>query len=229
MQIDLTNPTQRTPCILVLDASTSMTTVEVGGNGGQSRMQLLNEGIKTFAKELHGDPIALSRVQVAAVNVGGPLGAPRVFMDWTDAASFGPFEMSAAGNTPLGEAVSVALQAIEAQKAFLKEQGISYTRPWLMVFTDGEPTDSSATWEATCEAVRKAEATGKVEVFPIAVGQADLNKLSELAARPPIAMNAVRFHEFFVWLSASLGQIARSGPGARVDLPPIDPWASVRL
>lgn len=226
MQIDLTNPTQRTPCVLVLDASTSMGSVE---NGGQSRMQLLNEGIKTFAEALREDPIALSRVQVAAVNVGGPLGMPKVFMDWTDAASFGPFEMSAAGDTPLGEAVSVALQTIEAQKAFLKGHGISYTRPWLMVFTDGEPTDISATWQAACEAVRAAEANGKVEVFPIAVGRANLNKLSELAARPPIAMNAVRFREFFVWLSASLGQIARSVPGARVDLPSTDPWASVRL
>lgn len=229
MQIDLTNPTQRTPCVLVLDASTSMSSVEVSGSGGKSRIQLLNEGIKTFATALHEDHIALSRVQVAAVNVGGPLGRPKVFMDWTDAASFGPFEMTAAGDTPLGEAVSTALQAIESQKAFLKEQGISYTRPWLMVFTDGEPTDSSATWETTCEAVRRAEASGKVEIFPIAIGQANVAKLSELAARPPIAMNAVRFHEFFVWLSASLGQIARSVPGARVDLPPTDPWASVRL
>ena len=42
-------------------------------------------------------------------------------------------------------------------------------------------------------------------------------------------MSAVRFREFFVWLSSSLGQMARSVPGAKVNLPSTDPWASVRL
>jgi len=223
--IDFTNLTQRTPCALVLDASGSMGIQEGGGR----RIDLLNQGIEAFCNALKDDQVALSRVQVAAINVGGPLGAPRVFMDWTDASEFGPFEMMPENDTPLGEAVSVALEAIELQKTTLRQHGISYTRPWLMVLTDGTPTDAPNVWNRACAELRKAEADRKVEVFLVGVGQADMRKLSELAVRPPLAMNAVRFREFFVWLSASLGQIARSVPGARVDLPPTDPWASVKL
>lgn len=223
--IDFTNLTQRTPCALVLDASGSMSTQE----GGKRRIDLLNQGIEAFCNALQEDQVASSRVQVAAINVGGPLGAPRLFMDWTDASEFGPFEMTPENDTPLGEAVSLALAAIELQKNTLRQHGISYTRPWLMVLTDGSPTDAANVWAQACAELRKAEAERKVEVFLVGVGQADMHKLSELAARPPLAMNAVRFREFFVWLSASLGQIARSIPGARVDLPPTDPWASVKL
>jgi uncharacterized protein YegL len=223
--IDFTNLTQRTPCALILDASFSMTTLE----GGRRRIDLLNEGIAAFSNALKEDLVALSRVQIAAINVGGPLGTPRVFMDWTDASEFGPFQMTAGQDTPLGEAVSIALDAIELQKNTLRQNGISYTRPWLMVLTDGAPTDAASVWRQACVALRAAEADRKVEVFLVGVGQADMVKLSELAVRPPLAMSAVRFREFFVWLSASLGQIARSVPGARVDLPPNDPWASVKL
>jgi len=39
------NPNQRTPCLLILDASGSMDTV---GASGKSRIQALNEGIKAL-------------------------------------------------------------------------------------------------------------------------------------------------------------------------------------
>lgn len=226
MSMDINNPSQRTPCLLILDASASMQTREPDG---RTRIGLLNDGLRAFHSALLSDPIALARVQIAAVNAGGPIGMPRFFMDWTDASEFEPFEMMAESDTPLGEALLVALDGLDAHKSELRRNGISYTRPWMMVLTDGEPTDSPATWTRARDAVRAAEAAGNLEVFPIAIGSANVIKLSEVSVRPALNMNAVRFREFFVWLSSSLGQMARSVPGAKVNLPSTDPWASVRL
>ena len=123
----------------------------------------------------------------------------------------------------------MALATIENQKTSLRTYGISYTRPWIFVLTDGQPTDSTATWKAACLEAKEGESADKVEIFPIGVGQADLEKLAEISKRPPIMMDGVRFRELFVWLSASLGQTSRSVPGDKVDLPPTDPWAAVKL
>ena len=221
-----TNLSQRTPCVLVLDASLSMETKE---SGGQTRINLLNEGIKAFHQALQEDEVALSRVQVAAICVGGPSEGAEMLMDWTDATEFQPFPLVAGGNTPLGAGIRLALETIENQKTKLRTYGISYTRPWIFVLTDGQPTDRRDIWQAACSEAREAEVADKVEIFPIGVGQADIKKLAEISKRTPIMMDSVRFRELFVWLSASLGQISRSVPGDKVELPPTDPWAAVKL
>ncbi len=220
------NLSQRTPCMLVLDASTSM---GVADANSQRPIDLLNEGIGLFREELAGDQVALSRVQIAAVNVGGFSEQPDMFLDWTDAVDFQPFPMKAGYSTPLGAAMLVALDAIERQKTALRELGISYTRPWLFVLTDGAPTDPETTWKEACARARDYESRGKVQIFPIGVGQADLKKLTELSKTTPMLMSGLKFRELFTWISGSLQAASNSAPGAHIDLPSTDPWASVKL
>jgi uncharacterized protein YegL len=212
--------------MLVLDASASMSATE---RGGRSRIDLLNEGIAAFHAALTEDELALSRVQIAAINVGGFSKEPQMFLEWTDAIDFQPFPMTAGYDTPLGAATMLALDAIDRQKAILREYGVPYTRPWLMILTDGAPTDSTAKWRDACQCAKDHEAGGKVQIFPIGIGSADLAKLSELSATAPRQMDGVRFRELFIWLSASLGAVSRSVAGARIDLPPTDAWSAVRL
>jgi uncharacterized protein YegL len=220
------NTAQRTPCILVLDASGSMNTKE---RNGFTRIQMLNQGIVALHAALMADDIALSRVQIAIVNVGGPTDEPELILDWTDAEAFQPFELVANHSTPLAKGVCVALDAIEEQKNRLRSAGIAYTRPWMMIITDGEPTDQPHGWNEACQRLQTAERGQKVQVYPVGVGEADLTKLGQLSQTRPMRMDNVRFRELFVWLSASLGQISRSAPGDRVHLPSTDPWAAVKL
>lgn len=104
------NPNQRTPCVLVLDASGSMDTV---GPSGKTRIQALNEGIQALEKSLKEDDTALTRVQLAIVSVGGPANDADIMMDWTDAMNFQSFPLSTGGATPLGKGIQVALALIE--------------------------------------------------------------------------------------------------------------------
>jgi uncharacterized protein YegL len=196
-------------------------------NSGKTRIQELNAGLEAFAESLKNDPVALARVQIAIVSVSGD--RAELLLDWTDANDFEAFELSASGGTPLGHGLTIALESIESQKRLLRQNGIPYTRPWLLVLTDGQPTDDSGPWAMASAATRQAEADGKVQVFPIGVGGADLEMLGKISSRPPLALDALHFRELFVWLSASLGQMTRSAPGQNIELPPTTGWASVKL
>jgi uncharacterized protein YegL len=220
------NANQRTPCILVLDSSGSMGT---SSGFNRSRMDDLNDGIAALQSELQADDTALVRVQLAVVSVGGPSDDADIMLDWTDATDFQPFPMRADGGTPLGKGVQIALQMVEQAKINLRAAGVSYTRPWMMVISDGEPTDPSEVWTTAVAACRAAEAARRVEIFCIGVDGANLAKLGELSSKPPQMLSGTKFRELFVWLSASLSAASKSRPGDSIQLPASDPWRNVGI
>ncbi len=220
------NPNQRTPCVLVLDTSGSMDAIT---STGKTRMAELNAGMAALEAELRADDTALVRVQLAIVSVGGPTNDAEIMMDWTDATEFQAFPMRADGTTPLGKGVRMALQMIEQGKQDLRAAGISYTRPWLMVISDGDPTDATDVWSAAVSECRAAEAAKRVEIFAIGVEGANLASLSQLSSKPTLMLSGMKFQELFVWLSASLSAASRSRPGDSLQLPSTDPWRNVSL
>jgi len=227
MTIDYSdNPNQRTPCVLILDTSGSMQTAT--SNGG-TRIGALNEGIKLLEQSLKEDSTALVRVQLAIVTAGGPQNEADLMMDWTDATHFEAFPLKADGSTPLGRAMRIGLQIVEQAKINLNQSGISYTRPWMMVITDGEPTDTNEEWAAAVRECREAEAGRKVEIFTIGVEGANMSKVAEISSKPPLQLEGMKFRELFVWLSASLSAASRSRPGDKLELPSTDPWRHVGI
>jgi uncharacterized protein YegL len=220
------NPNQRTPCVLVLDISGSMQTLTTTG---RSRIDELNEGLVALEQSLNEDDSARVRVQLAIVAVGGPQGDADIMMDWTDATHFQSFPLKADGATPLGRGLRIGLNMIEQAKQNLKSAGVSYTRPWMMVITDGEPTDSPQEWATAVNECKAAQAAKKVEIFAIGVQGADTSNMSEFTSRPPSTLSGMKFKELFVWLSASLSAASRSRPGETLELPSADPWRHVGL
>jgi len=226
-QIDYSgNPNQRTPCVLVLDASGSMGEVT---STGRTRMDELNLGMNALEASLRQDDTALVRVQLAIVSVGGPGNDADVMMDWTDATNFDAFSIRCGGYTPLGKGLKIALDLVEESKASLKAAGISYTRPWIMVISDGEPTDPDKEWQEAVTACISAQMAKKVEIFAIGVEGANLSKLGEISNKPALMLAGMKFEELFVWLSSSLSAASRSRPGENVQLPSTDPWRNVGI
>jgi uncharacterized protein YegL len=220
------NPNQRTPCVLVLDASGSMNSV---GSKGKTRINELNEGISILEQALKKDDAAISRVQLGIITVGGPTNTADVLMDWTDVENFSAFPLTADGTTPLGAGIRLGLEMVDHIKQDLRSNGINYTRPWMMIITDGEPTDSTSEWAAAVQDCRAAESAKKVEIFTIGVDGANLATLSQLSARPPVMLEGLKFKELFLWLSSSLSAASRSRPGDALSLPPLDPWRNVGM
>ena len=227
MSVDfINNFAQRTPCVLVLDASYSMSTKS---SSGKTRMQELNQGIVELENALKADQTAISRVQLSIVVVGGPSNSAELMMDWTDAANFAAFSIQANGGTPLAEGIEIGLRQVETGKSNLKTNGISYTRPWMIIISDGEPTSDAADWVRATTKSQDAEKQNQVEIFSIAVEGANISKLNEISSRPSVQLSGMKFKELFVWLSESLSAVTRSRPGEQLNLPDNDPWKNVGL
>ena len=226
-QVDYSsNPNQRTPCVLVLDASHSM---EAVGDSGRTKISALNSGLKALEKHLREDDTAITRVQLAIVSVGGPNNTAEILMDWTDAVNFSAFELQSGGVTPLGKGIQIALDLIEECKDDLRQAGVSYTRPWMMVITDGMPTDDTKFWNQVADECQLAEEDRKVEIFAIGVENANTTILDQISSKPSLMLDGIKFNELFIWLSASLGAASQSRPGEELQLPSTDPWRNVKV
>ncbi|MCB8883825.1 VWA domain-containing protein [Acidisoma cellulosilytica] len=209
------NPEPRCPCVLLLDTSGSM-------NGRP--ITELNSGLRTFKQELTSDAMAAQRVEVAIVTFG-PV---RVLSEFQSADVFQPPELTTTGDTPLGAAIMQALDLLDQRKAVYKAAGIAYYRPWVLLVTDGAPTDA---YLAAAERVHQGDNNERksFSFFAVGVEGADMSKLAQICSphRTPVKLQGLSFREMFSWLSNSLGGVARSQPGTMVALPPPSGWSAV--
>jgi uncharacterized protein YegL len=205
------NPEPRCPCVLLLDVSGSM--------NGQP-LDELNAGLSVFREELAADALALKRVEVAVVTFG-PV---KVECPFSSASTFYPPVLQAQGDTPMGAAITQALELVRERKQDYKANGISYYRPWVFLITDGAPTDA---WQAAAQAVREGEAHKQFAFFSIGVQGADMATLRNIGQREPLSLQGLKFRELFSWLSTSLRSVSRSTPGTEVPLDSPAGWASV--
>ncbi|EEQ4487166.1 VWA domain-containing protein [Escherichia coli] len=205
------NPEPRCPCILLLDVSGSMSGRPINE---------LNAGLVTFRDELLADPLALKRVELGIVTFG-PVHVEQPF---TCAANFFPPILFAQGDTPMGAAITKALDMVEERKREYRANGISYYRPWIFLITDGAPTDE---WQAAANKVFRGEEDKRFAFFSIGVQGADMKTLAQISVRQPLPLQGLQFRELFSWLSSSLRSVSRSTPGTEVVLEAPKGWTSV--
>ena len=200
---DLTeNPTARTPVVLCLDTSASMQ---------GDPIDELQKGVELFYDEVGSDEIARYSAEIAIVTFGGSVDVI------ADLAEKAPLNLQASGDTPMGEAVCTALDILERRKRQYQKTGVDYFQPWLVLMTDGMPTDHIS--EAV-DRVSRMVNQRKLSVFPIGVGaDADMDTLRRFSPkRSPLRLRGLSFRSFFEWLSQSVQRVSASIPGERVPL-----------
>lgn len=214
---DLTdNPTARVPICLVLDTSGSMDGAPI---------EELNEAIAMFFSAINNDEMAHDAADISIVTFGGNV---------VQAVDFGsidrqsPPSLSANGSTPMGQAVETALFLLEERKQQYKATGVDYYQPWIVLMTDGGPTDSITNAVNSC---LNLESSKKLVLFPIAIGnEADMKTLAKFSSlRPPLKLKGLRFKELFTWLAKSVSATSQSTPGdtVQLDVEGIKSWANI--
>jgi uncharacterized protein YegL len=209
------NPENRCPVILLVDTSGSMA-------GGP--IEALNEGLKTFRETVLEDEQASLRVDVAIVGFG-PV---ELVQDFVTIDQLNPPHLVANGLTPMGEAITFALDLLESRKVTYRANGIQYYRPWVFLITDGAPNPGSP-WQQAAQRVQMAEQQRKLSFFAVGVQGADMNTLSQVAPpmRPPLMLNGLDFKSMFLWLSDSMVRVSSSTVGGdMVALPPVG-WGQI--
>lgn len=208
------NPSPRCPVALVLDTSASM--------DGQP-IDELNAGIQFFIEELKRDDLARWSVDLAVYTAGGSAHCIQSFVAVEQIAGFA--QMAAGGSTPLGAATRMALDDLEVRKKAYRDTGVPYYQPWLVLISDGEPTD---TWQDAAQRAKALAAQRKMVGLPIGVQGANLGVLSQFSNKPAVALDGLKFRELFQWLSASMARVsASSSSEAVIQLPSMDTWGSI--
>jgi uncharacterized protein YegL len=213
------NPDPRCPVALVLDCSSSMG--EPLADGEPAPIVALNDGLDVLVRELHRDPLARRRVELSVITFGTAVtpATPFATVDNLTLPTLVP-----SGVTKMGEALEVALDALEERKRSYRTNGIPYYRPWLLLITDGLPTDDIA---PAAERIKAAETNKSIAFFPVGIDGADFDTLGQLGTRAPLKLKGLAFDELFVWLSASQSRVSASNPGDAVALPAPTGWAEV--
>jgi uncharacterized protein YegL len=210
----LENPSQRCPCLLLLDVSGSMRGAPIAE---------LNAGLTVLKDELSADPLASKRVQIGVVTFG-PV---ETVTEFVDASQWIPTALTSQGDTPMGAAIEQGLEMLERQKAQYRTNGIPYYRPWVFLITDGGPTDSC---ENAVKLVHDGEAAKKFKFFAVGVEGANFEALKEISPSDPLQLQGLRFRDLFRWLSSSLSSVSQSQLGDEVPLVnPVTPngWAKI--
>ena len=83
--------------------------------------------------------MAAKRVDLAIVNFGP---AVEVASPFGSIKAYQPPMLQAGGSTPMGAAIELGLDLLEARKTEYRRNGIPYYRPWLFMITDGAPRTS---------------------------------------------------------------------------------------
>lgn len=210
------NPTARVPICLVLDVSGSMSGAPINE---------LNEGVRLFFDAIKADDVAQYAAEICVVTFGSSV---TKVLDFMSIERQTVPALNADGATPMGAGVSLGLDLLEARKDDYKRAGVDYYQPWLVVMTDGEPTDDISMAAARIKSLVVGK---KLSVFPIGIGSsANMMKLGNLSpTRPPLRLQGLNFKEFFTWLSRSVSRVSQSTPGESVELDTagIQAWGKV--
>lgn len=210
------NPTPRVPICLVLDTSYSMAGAPI---------KELNKGIKHFFSAIKEDDYTRYSAEIAIIIFGG---TARKFLDFESIDKQKIPELAVNGGTPMGEALQIALTLLENRKKQYRKVGVDYYKPWLILMTDGRPTDNI---DPVAKKISKMVNQKKLTIFPIGIGaQASLEALAKISPiRPPLPLQGLKFKEFFSWLRESISTVSSSIPGEKIplDLEGLKAWAEV--
>ncbi|MFG6100506.1 VWA domain-containing protein [Leptolyngbyaceae cyanobacterium CCMR0082] len=213
------NPTPRCACMLLLDSSYSM-------HG--KPIEELNQGVNQFIEEVCQDKFASFAVELGVLTFDTTVTevVPIQSISQVNTPVF-----TAQGATSMGSAILRAIKLLDARKEEYKKKGVAYYQPWIVIMTDGEPTDEDVYPQAAAQLRRSGE-NNKYLVFGIGIGDyCNLNKLALAcpANRPPKKLSGYRFRDFFKWLSASMAQVSVSTPGTSIDIPSTKGWEDIRI
>lgn len=195
-------------CVLLLDTSRSM-------RGAPIRD--LQKGLDAYREYLAGDAEAKLIVETCVIAFSDEAKVVHPFSSVDDLPRV---ELAAGGWTSLGAALDLGLQQIEERKAFYKEEGVDYYRPFLVLITDGAPTDLKGAGRFAEMAAKVQRGAAERKFIPLffGTGNANFEKLKALAGEhgTVAGIDGARFEEFFQWLSRSVSGLKDSRPGEKV-------------
>lgn len=209
--LDECNNSQVHPAAFLLDTSVSM---KGPCSESGTPIEQLNCGLKTLATEIRKDPLLVDSL---SLGVAGLVSHEVVHFEmlhpFCHPSEFYPKTIAAdCKSTPLCQAISEFVDTLlTVRKAVTRVAGREQKKQWLMVFSDGAPTDPEHAGSAI-EAIKLAGKSG-ICVYFFGVGErADLGFMNRLAqkGRPAQLMPHGGWSQYFSWFHCSVSKASIS-------------------
>ena len=227
---------QKCPVVLLLDTSGSMSEE----NNGVKAIDELNKAIQALKDEILQDPVLSQRLELGIVCFDDDARVEKT-IDLVSPESSFPV-LQAGGRTNAVAGMEMAMKIIEERKAFYKSSNEQYYRPFIVLFTDGAPTNSQDEIEALDSQIQQMADAKKFIFLPFGVGNANMELLAKLAAQSAderlkskaVAYkmtDATKFADVFAFVSASIGAAIGQGGTATTNLDPTiaTPFVTISL
>lgn len=118
---------RQVPVCLCIDCSYSMKS--------SGKINQLNTSIRKFIERNANDTNVCDNLSLCIIAYGGE--KPRIINDFTNIQKIHFENLVANGGTPMGEAVSLAVECIKQERQHLREEGVPTNKPLLFIFGDG--------------------------------------------------------------------------------------------
>lgn len=216
------NYSEKTICCFVVDTSGSM-----DGNP----IKALNQGLQDFYSEISADENTSQMLEVALVEFNSNV---ETILRPDLVENFSMPELCTTGTTKLVDGVNESIKLVEARKAWYKQTGQKYKRPWVILITDGAP-DSGQDVNALAAKIEADTKSKKYVFLPVGVEGADMQVLQKISGyiqgdgnswnqMPALKLEGLKFKDFFKWVSASMSLISASSEDAKINLPTTSDW-----
>ena len=168
---DLANAMPHCPVVMVLDTSHSM--------WGQGLTDMM-ASLKAFYKTIADVQFLNAQVDIAAVSMGDNLCMLEEFTP-LHSSDLPNRSIRPKGDTPIGAALELAQEALQAQISRYQTAGIAFVTPNLILLSDGKSTDD---FQRAADHIRSSVESGKLICRAVALGNdADMDALSSIAGR----------------------------------------------
>ncbi len=192
---------------------------------GDTLMSEMVKGVNKFYEAIKNDEQALASCEVAIVSFDDNA---KLISDFSSIEKKPEFVTPQDGDsTQMGAGLNLALDLLAKRKKEYSENGVEYYQPWLVIFTDGEPTDSI---ERARVRIKELEMDKKITVFSLALdSEVNMSVLGSLSRRPPLSVKNDKFSEFFEWLGKSVSVVSQSrvGETVKLDVDAMSDWAEI--
>ncbi|MFN5762802.1 MAG: vWA domain-containing protein, partial [Sphingobacteriales bacterium] len=202
---------QKCPVVLVLDTSGSMS-----GNP----IDELNKALVKLKEDILSDPILTQRLEVGIVCFDDDARVERPIDLITVDTNMPSLDVGGVTNVVSG--INKAIEIVEERKQFYKTNGEQYYRPFIVLFTDGAPTNTADEIEMLDQQIQQMADNKKFVFMPFGVEGADFQLLAKLAvqstderlknqAKAWKLKDVTKFAEVFAFVSSSISGAINQG------------------
>ena len=233
-RIDLSNKSRRLPICFCIDTSRSMQLIVEGydesidGRGKElfadqrvyrdvaprpehvTLMDKLHEGIVNFYNAIIEEDVSCDSCEAAIVTFSDHASLYDGFSSVED-KSAPNFNSEIGNNTNVSPAIRMALDLLAKQTEFYRSNKISRFTPWLVLFTDGLPTDDVSVIKRE---LMQMQDEGNLFVYTMALSDDPelLSALRGFSRKPPIKCSDPKeIKRFFDFLARSVSIVAEGG------------------